>query len=632
MTLLAPGGLWWLLMVVPVVGLFLFRRRISEFEIPALVFWEQTDRRDTLGRWGRRIRRWLSLLLQLLIVLMLVAALSEPVNPAYQAELLVVLDDSATMQTIEEDDQTRFDIGRRIILDRVRGVPTGVRTTVILAGTPPKIIADRETIPQRVRAALSERRPRDVNPQVEQAVTLARRKRQNDASTILVISDRYNAQLAGCADVEWLCVGQPHPNLAVAGVSAATQPGTAQGSAGASPSPQPDEQAINVILTQRGMNATTVTVSLAADGRELARKTVPLQDDSTVVRLSASLAPGDPFRVHVEPSDRFPLDNTACGVWPVPTHVRLQLVTTGNPFLEAALDQPDASLQMLSPEEHKAQRELRPPVDQAANVIILDSPHAAAEEPRRGRFIVFGGRDPFGITRAAVPATDLTPTQWSADNALLRDIDLLRWHIDRTTGMVPPHFAQCVAQSDDVPLIFVVRDPGLPEDARDDFVAIYVNFDLAHSNITRRAGFPVFLWNAIDHLLNRRPEDALISYATGMPLAFPPQRRSDARVVDPTGRDVQAFFDEGRMVVPFPEYAGFYRLDTGGKPLVRALNYVSDGVRAAGKPGEEAVDRPPLPRRTWLATLPPWGVLVAAAAALLLIETLLFHRGIVKMG
>lgn len=616
MTLLAPGALWWLLTVVPVAALFLFRRRISEVEIPALIFWEQTQRRDTLGRWGRRLRRWLSLLVQLLIILALVVALAEPIDPIGRDELIVVLDDSATMQTMEEDDTTvvpasrrwtRFDLVRQLILDRLRDTPTGVRTTVILAGTPPKIIADRETVSQRVRAALSKRRPRDVNPQIDQALEIARRKRHNDTSTILIISDRHDPHLAAQHGVEWLRIGHDHPNV---GISAVV--------------PTIGEQSVDVILNHRRMTPATVTVSLIVNERVVTRTNATLYDGPTVARLSAALDPGEPFLVRVEPPDAFELDNTAFGVWPAPSHVRLKLVTAGNPFLEAALDQPNTSLNVIQPGNW--------PGEKVADVTILDSPRTGPGKPTPGRFIVFGGSDPFGVTRAGPAATDLTPTQWSADNPLLRDVDLLRWHIDRTAGMLPPRFAQCVAQSSDVPLVFVVRDPGQPEDDRDDFAAIYVNFDLAHSNITHRAGFPVFLWNAIDHLLNRRPEDTLISYVTGVPLSFPPQRRSDTRVTDPSGRDVQAFFDDGRLVVPFPEHVGFYRLDTGGKRIVRAVNYISDGVRAVGGPDEGAVARPPPRRPTWLATLPPWGVLVAAAGALLLIETLLFHRGILKVG
>lgn len=617
MTLLAPGALWWLLAALPVAAIFLYRRRIIEVEVPALTLWEQARRRDTLGRWGRRLRRWLSLLVQLLVVLALVAALTEPVNPAHRSELLVVLDDSATMQTIEADGQTRFDLARRIVLDRLRDKPTGARASIILAGTPPKIAVDRETVAQRVPAALSERQPRDVNPRIDAALTLAQRKRQDDASKILVVSDRYDAQLAQRDDIEWLRVGEPHPNLAIEALASGA-----------------DGTTVEILLTHRSMTATTATVSLAANEQEQARRTVSLRDGTTVVRLDAALGPGTPFQLRVEPLDAFPLDNSAYGVWPAPSNVRLQLVSSGNPFLEAALDQPDATLRLLSPDEW--------PGDQIADVTILDSPAGWHRRPagvrqeanRRvpGDFIILGGNDPFGLTRAAPPATDLTPSQWSADSPLLQDVDLLRWHIGRTAGMLPPRFAERVAHAGSVPLVFVVRDPGSADDPKDDFAAVYVNFDLGDSNIARRAGFPVFLWNAIDYLLDRRAEDTLISFAVGVPLPFPRQRRLDARVTDPAGRDIQAFFDDGRLVVPFPEYAGFYRLDVGGEPIIRAANYVSDGVQIAGERTEEAMISTASRRPAWLAGLPCWGLLAVAAGVILLVETLLFHRGILKVG
>jgi hypothetical protein len=616
-TLLAPGALWWLLTALPVAAIFLYRRRVIEVEVPALTLWEQTRRRDTLGRWGRRLRRWLSLLVQLLIVLALVAALSEPVNPAHRTELLVVLDDSATMQTTEQDGQTRFDLARQIIVDRLRDKPTGARATVILAGTPPKIAVDRETVSQRVRNALSERQPRDVNPQIDAAVTLAQRKRQHDASKILVVSDRYDAQLAERADVEWLRVGEPHPNLAIEAL--------ASGAAGTT---------VEVLLTHRGMTATTATVSLFANEHEQIRRTVSLRERTTVVQLDAALTPGTPFQVRVEPPDAFPLDNTAFGVWPAPSNVRLQLVSSGSPFLEAALDQPGASLRILSPGEW--------PSDQTADVITLDSPVGRHQRPagvpqeanRRvpGNFIIFDGDDPFGFTRTAAQPTNLTPSQWSADSLLLQDVDLLRWHIGQTASMVPPRFAEVAVYAGDVPLVFVVRDPGRADDPKDDFAAVYVNFALADGNVARRAGFPVFVWNAIDYLLDRRPEDARVAFTTGSPLPFPRQRQLEAHVTDPVGHDVQAFFDNDRLVVPFPEHAGFYQLDVAGTPVVRAANYVSDGVQTAGRPSE--LETPPMASRrpTWLASVPPWGLLAAIGGAILLLEALLFHWGVLKVS
>jgi hypothetical protein len=609
-TLLAPGALWWLLTALPIAAVFLYRRRIIEIEVPALTLWEQTRRRDTLGRWGRRLRRWLSLLVQLLIVLALVAALCEPVDSARHTHLLVVLDDSATMQTIEQDHQSRFDLARQTVLNRLRNQPTGAPVTVILAGAPPKIALDRETVAQRARTTLSERRPRDVNPQLDAAVALAQRKRQQEVSPILVISDRYDARLAGRSDVEWLRVGTPQPNLSIKALA-----------------PTENPAAIELVLTHPTATATTATLTLTARGREPTRQTVPLRGDATVVQVEAPLTPGTPFQVTAAPLDAFPLDNTAFGVWPEPLHVRLQLVTAGNPFLEAALAQPGAALHTLAPDQWSG--------DQPADVTVLDAPPRAAREIRdrpRGNFIIFGGHDPFARTSSGPPAAELTPSRWSADSPLVRDVDLLRWHVIRTAGLHPPAFAERAVCAGDTPLVFVIRDPGSPDDAQDDFAAVYVNFNLNDSNITRRAGFPVFLWNAIDYLLDRRPADTLIAHATGAPLPFPSRRRSEMRVSDPTGREIAAFFDDDRLIVPFPEYAGFYRLDPAGASVVRAANYASDRVRGREAPADAAAPAT-LPRRpSWLARLPAWGVLAAAGGVVLVLEMLLFHRGILKVG
>ena len=224
-----------------------------EVEIPALVFWEQMRRQDVFNRWGRRLRRWLNLLVQLLVVLALVLALCEPISPAQRAELLVVLDDSATMQTIEEDGRSRFDLAREIVRQHVRNRPDGTPATIILAGTPPMIVTTRETSAEQTAVALADLRVRDVNPRIEETVALALQKQRDADAKILVISDRYEDGLATRDDIDWIQVGRDQPNV---GVRTIVPSEDSSGRAGWCVAPAPDGAGDGDCLTADRATAT----------------------------------------------------------------------------------------------------------------------------------------------------------------------------------------------------------------------------------------------------------------------------------------------------------------------------------------------------------------------------------------
>jgi|GEM_PF-5404409 len=620
MTLLAPNALWWLLSGALIVAIFLMRRRIVVVEIPALEFWEQMLRYNTLGRWGRRLRRWISLALHLLIVALLAGALTEPINPAYRNELLVVLDDSATMQTIEDDGRSRFEHAADLLLERRRLAPSGIRTTIILAAAPPKILTDSETVDRDIRAALHARRPRDCPPEFDQALALACRGRRDDAATILVISDRDAASLFGAADVEYLRVGLDQPNVGIAAVT-----------------PARDEAALEVLLHHRQMSPRTATISIMAfgqtalnqspghrraDNHAVARTTLVLRESPALVKLPVAFLPGDEFLIRVEPADAFMLDNTAYAVWPALTRTRVRLVTADNIFMEAALDQPDAALEITAPNNWTSSA--------SADVTIFDAPAVEPGKPVPGRYIIFGGVDPFGLCRVGETTSDIGPSQWAADHVLIRDVDLLQWRIAATNGRRPPRLARRVVEGGETPLIFTIEIPGKIGDPSDDFKAVYINFDLSNSNVARRAGFPVFVWNALDYLLDKRPEDEQVAQSAGGPLTFPAQSRTAAIVADPAGQERKAYVDGARHVLPFTEQIGFYRLEAGDSRITRAVNYYSDASSVDAATNTSAAARTVDP--AWTPGLPVWGLLAAAAGLLLIIEALLFHRGVLKIG
>lgn len=111
MSLAAPLGLLALGLALPVIALYLLKVQRRSVPVAYLRLWEELVQETQRRSLFERLKRWLSLLLQLLILLGLVLALADPrraAAPEDARQVVVVLDASASMQTREADGRTRF--------------------------------------------------------------------------------------------------------------------------------------------------------------------------------------------------------------------------------------------------------------------------------------------------------------------------------------------------------------------------------------------------------------------------------------------------------------------------------------------------------------------------------------------
>src|SRR3982751_5115472 len=99
MSLANPSALLWLLLVVPVVVFYVLKIRLKRVPVSTTLFWQQIfDEKKPRSLW-QRLRHLVSLLAQLLLVALLVAALTEPFfswEATAARRVILVLDNSAS--------------------------------------------------------------------------------------------------------------------------------------------------------------------------------------------------------------------------------------------------------------------------------------------------------------------------------------------------------------------------------------------------------------------------------------------------------------------------------------------------------------------------------------------------------
>ncbi len=607
MMLANPWALLWLAVGLPVAALFFFRVRPTEIIVPALALWEQLNRAREYQGFGKRFGRWPTLLAQLVIVALLTLTLSDPRLAGDRRDVVVVLDDSATMQTRDESGRTRFDLARDEVLRLVREADADGVVAVVLAGEPVRVAAHRNSDGSALRAIVAGLAPRDVNADLTRALRLAANIASDAGSgRVIVYSDKPLPSSASKNSVRWSRVGKPQPNVGIAAIRKST-----------------DERELIVTVHQNGMDGRPAAVRLVVDDREIDRKEFTLIGQSAEISLSGPDGANQAFEVHCEPTDGLPLDNVAYGVWTAPKPARVLLVSPGNLPLLAALSQPGLTVDTINFADWRG--------DESADVVVLDRPTAPAVARSGARYFVVGGNDPFGWCRATTSQPAQQPVQWAPDHPALRDVDLFNWRIRNTNGMSACSASTAIVSGAQSSLVLESGlTPAQGEDTSGSPVAILVNFDLDHSNVLALASFPIFVWNSVQYLLGRSVDCAEVAFATGSPASVPTESTQPVRVINPRGEPVEAVAESNALLFLQPERAGIYRIETADVTRPVAFNWVPADSSRVDASGAAAAPAPTTRSPSWLRPL--WSRLLMLGVGLIFVELILFHLNILRLG
>ncbi len=177
MQFLSPGSLWWLLLGIVVLALYLFRRRSKKVKVSTLVFFKTLAREHQESAWLRRLKKWISFLITLLILAVAVFILSRLIVKQDDADqyrtVVILLDRSASMDVRDERGETRLDAAKRSLRDRLKRVPEEVGVSLIAYDIRPEVIQPRTTKRRELLSRLDAVETRPVAGRIDAAVEMA---------------------------------------------------------------------------------------------------------------------------------------------------------------------------------------------------------------------------------------------------------------------------------------------------------------------------------------------------------------------------------------------------------------------------------------------------------------------------
>lgn len=178
MQFLNPGMLWLFLLGVVPVMLYLFRRRSKRVRVSTLVFFKTLAQEHQESAWLRRIKKWISFLLTIALLILSVFVLSRLIVKQDDADryrtVIILLDRSASMAVRDESGESRMDAAKRLLNERLKKVPEEVGVALIAYDARPEVLQARTLKRRELLSRLEAVRSRPISGRTDTALETAR--------------------------------------------------------------------------------------------------------------------------------------------------------------------------------------------------------------------------------------------------------------------------------------------------------------------------------------------------------------------------------------------------------------------------------------------------------------------------
>jgi hypothetical protein len=547
MTLLAPAALWLFLTSGAVVALYLLKIRRRRQLLPDLELWRQFVSQSPVRSLFQQLKRWLSMLLWLVIVACLVLAIANPIlslGKIKPAAIAVVLDNSASMMTREPDDKVpgaevpvspvanagqsvgaedaqpsavpnRMDLARAELAELIHSRPVSDEWLLIEAGREPVV---RQTWTRDGRSVV--RHAESLPPFLGEAplgsaVTLARQLLAGKENPrLIVITDGCAPDAADVLDGEDVivrAVGRPRDNLGVTHIGVRARR-------------EDLAHHVYVRVVNAGTERVEARLVFEIDEATVAVEPMDVEAGGDWRKTVALEAPsGGVLRAWIDRPDALDVDNEAFAVLEPIRPARVLLISPREQafFFEQAMAAMsplvDPGLSRSISSEDFARAAGGPGDEDKPDLYVVNGP-PPENLPATGRFVFVNGWPTDVPVRVTGELGNPMMSLADADHPLTRFMDVRSVHLAAARRVDPLERCTILARSgEDTPLIFLHR--GQDRDA------LCLAFDVFDTDLPFRTAFPVFLRNAVAWLTGEGGALVREQYAVGEVIR--PQRPLD---------------------------------------------------------------------------------------------------------
>jgi hypothetical protein len=623
-----------LALTAAIVVLYVLKLRRRPIAIPFAALWQKVLRERDATSLFSQLKRLLSLLLQLALVGLMLGALGDPRSAALSVtgrHLVVLLDASASMKATdvpqlrgdEGPRRTRLDAAKERVRQTIRGLSGNDRMLIAAFDSTVTPLSTMTGDVGELESALDAVRAVDVRASYAAGLRYALDSLRGLPNPEVVVAsdgalgeavDGRGAVELGGAKLSYVKVGDSTTsrNIAVTGLSVRRYP------------LDKSRYEVLVEVTNTMDDSAPVELELVGDGRVTDIVKLSLGPRETTTRFYPNLSGADrtlEARVRLTEGgpDDLPADDRAFALLPERRRARVQLVTRGNMYLDAALLL-DEYLEVVpvEPEAYPAEGAfdvtifdgVAPPVAAGSGGVLYLAPPSDEHTPFK-----------FGSKLTSDPTTALGFDELDDRHPIVRYLSLGEVNVGRARELEAVEKKDvAVGRSLKGTLLLAGRRKGKP------FVAL--GFDVRDSDLPLRVAWPLFVMNVISHFID---EDTgyISSFRTGEVWSIPAAAsEKTATLTLPDGARRLIPVKDGRAIF-LGQDAGLYGLELGEERTSFAAN-LSDPAESAIKPSDELmvgeVRAGELEGFTVGARRELWVYFLIAVLAVSAVEWLTYHR------
>ncbi|KYF65768.1 VWA domain-containing protein [Sorangium cellulosum] len=600
LSLLAPGGLWLLALLGPLVLLYILKIKRSRRRVPSTWLWAAAQR-DLMARAPfRRLIAQLPLVLQALALALLALALARPASRGRALtgdHVAIILDTSASMSAAARSPSgeatTRIELGKQLARDLLSGLTPGSDALILEAGRDARLVAalDRDLV--RLRAAVDAVAARDVEGDLGAAVALAadRLRQLGGARRIVVITDgnlaRPDALRGVSLPLEVITVGAPVDNAAIVRVDVRSGSGPAGGADDPRAEAREEVQAF-LVVANLGAQPRDLYVTMRQDNASdvlSSRRVLVKPGERLPVVLTFRPSPGDYRKgllFELSPRDAMQVDDVAYGRVPAGDKLPVFLASggageagpgpggpgqpglvapggpagttssSGSPWLARAL----ASDPMTSVTAGSLADLLRAPALDPDTFVVIDG--ACPPDVPGGDLLIVNPPPGRCFGTVVGPALERpTLTSWDTADPRLRFVTLDGVHLHAASSLEPEAATRALLRAQEGTVATDISTASR--------TGTLLGFDVGESDWPLKASFVLFVRNLLEQARAHRAHGVTGPARTGEPLRVSvPATARELEVIGPAGERLEVAQRAGLAVIAETPRAGFYRVSWQG--------------------------------------------------------------------
>ncbi len=535
MEFLNPAALYGLLALPLLIIPYLIRRKPKRVIFSSLLLFTEPGARAG-GRPLGRLRLPLIFFLQLLLLTLLILALGEPVFSLRASNVAIVLDNSASMQTLENQ-QTRFALAqgkaRELLAD------LGVAGKVDLYLTAPRLEKVRGTTFESAEAAgvLAALTPYDLaDTPIDYQSSLSQMAKERKYDRVFLITDH---PAAGQTDtLRVITAGQPRDNFAVTSfnISHASLVGS------------------RLEATAEVANFSTkderVRIALRGGGAVIADHEMFLAAGKTAQATFAGLPAHPYYEVEIDARDALPLDNRRFAVPPAAQNLRILGVSPRPQALSSLRSIAGVSLDLIAPQEYDK-------IDRSGyglEIFHYAAPPVLPANP--ALFVLPPDENP--LVDLAKPVSRPAVSSWREPHPLTRYVNFALFRPAFSRPLRPRISGEIIIESPAGALVFAAQQRG--------FRQAVLGFDIFPYLGRENLPVSVFTLNLLDWFFHGSGAEGRV---TGAPLTFGYAQQGNLLV---TPRGDKITLTPGVNNFPATYFQGIYQVDRGAQRELFAVN------------------------------------------------------------